>query len=189
MKYLVFFCLCFIIVLDSFAQAKELPATPPSQFGKILNKIIEQSGKEYSGIIGKEKPFSENLEFKQFYSKECLPLADSCFLFQEINDDFDVFYVFEAAYGLYRDKELGLKAFNNLVQYIKNDPIFKKSLKAEPADESDDEVVQIFMYKHGVSSTTLVSIVLESNEAYHPALDQDLEFWKLYLNVSEEYSN
>lgn len=171
------------------AQNKVLPDKTPMNFGSILQKLIADSPKDFENVMGEVKSFSENNEFKNYTTKISIPLADSCYIYDEITDDFDSYKVYEAAYGYYKTKKEGLKAIETLSKYIASDSRLMKMLDKEPLDDSEDGVVQMFYGKAELSSATMIIIYLKSVDAINPLTHNPVEYWSLTFTISEDFSD
>ena len=171
-----------------FAQNKTLPSKAPINFGPVIEKLLTESPEDFPKSCGEIKNFTENEDLKQYHSVFKLPLADSCYFIDDITEEFDTYKVFEATFGFYKSKKDGLKALETLSRYMSDNPGIMKVLSKEPLDDSEDGVVQLFVGKNPPNNATVLSIYLETVEAINPNTQNPMEYYKLTLSISEDFS-
>ena len=179
--------LIFLIPLMCVGQSKTaLPSVAPTSFGVNLSKILVDCPNDFENITEAIKYDFEDKELRDYFVNTSLPFADSCYIYESIDENRGVISIYCAHFGTYSKKDAAVKVFKTLVNYLDTD---KKTLigflKSE-LDDQDDEKYQGYRSNLSKNTDVLLEVSMEMDNLTDPNSKKTVDIWEVKLKVLED---
>lgn len=187
-KILLLLLITGILQLPAFAQQlKTLPNNAPGSFATELNKLLADARFDFKNTTGNAKPGTEEELLSSYYSKVQIPLADSCFMEESLDDMLEAYHQFVADFGHYPTREAAKINFNKIAQYINKGIYNEGQLQQKPIEEKEKSVLQLWTLKTNKPSNADTRVELSMTERkIWPATSKKPELaWVIELCVFE----
>ncbi|HJV20314.1 MAG TPA: hypothetical protein VJ552_10590 [Sediminibacterium sp.] len=145
-------------------KLKLLPDNAPSAFATELNRLLADARFDFKNTIDQIKPGSEDDFLSAYYSKVQLPLADSSYMEDALDDFLEEYHQFYAVFGNYPTKESARANFNKLIAYIDKGKYNEGVLQKKPVVENEKSIEQVWNLKSNKAGNTETTVHLYLKE-------------------------
>lgn len=169
----------------SAQKIRLLPDQAPVAFATELNRLLADARYDFKNTIDNIKPGTTDDLLSAYYSKVQLPLADSSYMEDALDDFLEEFHQFYAVFGNYPTKESARVNFNKLIAYIDKGKYKEGVLQKKPSIENDKSVQQVWVLESNKvsDSGTTVELYLKEIKIW-PANSMKSELvWTIELSV------
>ncbi|MBL7761095.1 MAG: hypothetical protein JNK08_10415 [Sediminibacterium sp.] len=169
-------------------KIKTLPDNAPSAFATELNRLLADARFDFKNTIDQIKPGSEDDLLSTYYSKVQLPLADSSYMEDALDDFLEDFHQFYAVFGNYPTKESAKTNFNKIINYIEKGKYNEGLLQKQPVKENEKSVQQLWSLKSNKAnnSATKVELSLVERKIWPANSSAPSLVWIIELCVFED---
>jgi len=169
-------------------KLKTLPDNAPSSFATELNKLLADARFDFKNTTDNQKPGTQDEILSSYYSKVQLPLADSSFMEEALDDLLETYHQFIASFGHYPTQEAAKANFNKIIQYIDKGKYSEGLLQKSPIEEKDKTLLQLWSLKTHKPSNAFTKVELTMTERkIWPASSSKPELaWIIELCVFED---
>ncbi|MFY9465512.1 MAG: hypothetical protein WAP48_10495 [Sediminibacterium sp.] len=171
----------------SAQKIRLLPDQAPVAFATELNRLLADARYDFKNTIDNIKPGTKDDLLFAYYSKVQLPLADSSYMEDALDDFLEEYHQFYAVFGNYPTKESARANFNKLIAYIDKGKYNEGGLQKKPSIENDKSVQQVWTLRDNKTGDfeTAVQLLLKEIKIW-PANSVKSELvWTIELSVSE----
>jgi hypothetical protein len=172
----------------SAQKIRVLPDQAPAAFTTELNRLLADARFDFKNTTDNQKPGTQDEILSSYYSKVQLPLADSSFMEEALDDLLETYHQFIAAFGHYPTREAAKVNFNKIAQYINKGKYNEGQLMQNPTEEKEKSVLQLWSLKTNkpTNASTRVELSMSERKIW-PASSKKPELaWVIELCVFED---
>ena len=169
----------------SAQKIRVLPDQAPAAFTAELYRLLADVRYDFKNTIGNIKPGSEEDLLSAYDSKVQLPLADSSYMEDALDEYLEDYHQFFATFGSYPSKESAKANFNKLMAYIDKGTYPSSVLQKKPVSENTKLIQQAWSLKNNKTgdAAAIIELNLKETRIWPPDSLKSELVWIIELSI------